>query len=183
MEPLKVKGSGWSRWLTQDPTVWPLRRLFWSSRLPEPRDASDSEWVAAVLTTILEEGTADDWRTIRWDAVWPLWDQLPLNAGCRQFWDAYRQEEYAMKHRDRVLDAEQHQILQHASTVLPAYGFELASGTALAAGYLGHRLSDDLDLFTGDATVKPALKAVQAALHAAGFLVSQENVYDTFARL
>ena len=175
--------EGWSRWLTQDPGAWPLRRLFWSSRAPQPEDALDPEWVAAVLTTILEEGTAKDWRTIRWHAVWPIWEQLPVSPMARSFWDWYRKEEYAIAHRDHVLDAEQHQILHVAATVLPQYGFELAGGTALAAGYLGHRLSEDLDLFTGDATVGLALRAVQAAWNAAGIPARVEATYDTFARL
>jgi len=56
----------WLRWLTQDPAEWPLRRLFWSSPVPRPEDAYDPEGVKAVLTTILEEGSAADWRFIRW---------------------------------------------------------------------------------------------------------------------
>lgn len=162
VEPLKAT-DGWMRWLTRNPGEWPLRRLFWSGPVPEPGDAADPEWVTAVLTTILEEGSAKDWRTIRWDAVWPLWDQLALDPRLRRFWNAYREEEYAIDHRDKVLDAEQHRILQVAATVLPPYGFELAEGTALAAGYLGHRLSDDLDLFTGDAIMAEAAPAMEAA--------------------
>ncbi len=183
VEPLKATEEGWSRWLTQDPGSWPLRRLFWSSRVPRPEDATDPEWIAAVLTAILEEGTAADWRSLRWDAIWSIWDRLPIPSTVRSFWDWYRKEEYAIAHRDPVLDAEQHQVLAVAATVLPPYGFELAGGTALAAGYLGHRLSEDFDLFTGDATVGLAIPAVQAAWSAAGIPSRVENTYATFARL
>lgn len=183
MEPLKAT-RGWARWLTRNPGEWPLRRLFWSSgTVPRPQDAANPELVTAVLTTILEEGTAKDWRTIRWDAVWPIWDQLPLDPRQRRFWEAYRKEELAIAHRNKVLDAEQHRILAVAATVLPRYGFELAGGTALAAGYLGHRLSDDLDLFTGDATMGEAVPAIEAAWQRAGIPVRAETRYATFTRL
>lgn len=181
VEPLKA-ADGWQRWLTQAPDAWPLKRLFWSSRPPQPEDANDLESVAAVITTILEEGTAKDWRAIRWHAVWPFWHQLPLDPRIRRFWEAYREEEYAIDHRDRVLDAEQHEILRVAATVLPHYGVELAGGTALAAGYLGHRLSDDLDLFTGAAILREAIPAVNAAWQDAGIKVLPEKPYPTFAR-
>ena len=181
VEPLKA-ANGWQRWLTQAPDAWPLKRLFWSGRVPGPEDAGDPEWMAAVLTTILEEGTAKDWRTIRWHAVWPIWDRLPLDPHVRRFWDAYREEEWAIDHRNRVLDTEQHEILRVAATVLPQYRVELAGGTALAAGYLGHRLSDDLDLFTGAALIREATPAVTEAWKAAGIPVRPEKPYPTFAR-
>ncbi len=136
----------------------------------------------ATVTTISEEGTAKDWRTIRWDAARPLWAQLPLDPRLAQFWNAYHEEEYAINHRDHVLDAEQHHVLQVAATVLPDYGFELAGGTALAAGYLGHRLSDDFDIFTGEPLIKDAILAVEAAWRRAGMPVHVEISYATFAR-
>ena len=159
--------AAWSPWLTESPCVWPLARLFWSGRAPEPLDATDPKWVATVLSTILQEGTARDWRAIRWDAVWPIWDQLALDPRIRRFWDAYRVEGNAMDQRDQVLDSEQHHILGVAAQVLPHDGFELAGGTALAAGSLGHRVSDDLDIFTGDATLAEAVPAVETAWRAA----------------
>ena len=162
-----------------------MRRLFWSSRVPQPEDAADPEWVAAVLTTILEEGTADDWRAIRWDAVRPFWDTLPLDPVYRPFWETYWKEMEAIDQRDRVLDAEQHQILRVAAGVLPAYGFELAGGTALAVGYLGHRLSDDLDLFAwplGPDDWHAALAALTTAWAARGLAVRTEGIQKSFAR-
>lgn len=161
-----IVSSDWSQWLTRDPGVWPLCRLFWSARVPQAGDAHDPAQVVAVLTTILEEGTADDWRCIRWDAVRPIWDTLPLDPVYRPFWEAYWKEMDAIDQRSRVLDVEQHLILGVAATVLPAFGFELAGGTALAAGYLGHRLSDDLDLFAGPLAT-PQWEAAQTALESA----------------
>lgn len=175
--------DGWRHWLTQDLDMWPLGRLFWSSQVPTAEDAEDPEWVSAVLTTILEEGNAKDWRAVRWEAVWPVWDTVVLDPRVRRFWDAFREEEYAIDHRERVLDAEQHEILSVAATVLPQYGVELAGGTALAAGYLGHRLSDDLDLFTGAATLREAVPAVMDAWQAAGIAVRPESSYPGFTRL
>lgn len=98
-------------------------------------------------------------------------------------WDAFREEENAIDHRDRVLDTEQHEILRVAATVLPQYGMELAGRTALAAGYLGHRLSEDLDLFTGAVTLREALPAVLDAWKAAGISVRPEPSYPGFARV
>ncbi len=182
MEPLTQFPDGWARWLAKAPDAWPLKRLFWSGSAPRPEDADDLESVIAVLTTILEEGNAQDWRAIHWHAVWPIWDRLPLDPRIRRFWEAFREEEWAIDHRDRVLDAEQHAILRVAATVLPQYGVKLAGGTALAAGYLGHRLSDDLDLFTGALVLREAIPAVTNAWTAAGIPVRPETAYPTFTR-
>lgn len=187
MEP-QTALHGWWRWLYAEPTTWPLRRLFWSGDLPQPDDAADPAWVAAVLTTILEEGNAADWRLIRWDSVWPIWDKLPISPTYRPFWELYRKEEDAMNRREQVLDAEQHQILRLASGVLPSYGFELAGGTALAAGYLGHRLSQDLDLFAppmGQPQWTEAVNAVLTVWTTAGLSAQRDSAAPSsgFVRL
>ncbi len=186
MEPLKATATdSWRRWLTQEPDAWPLRRLFWSTSVPAPQEAADPARVATVLRTILEEGSPADWRTIRWDAVRPLWDSLRIHPRFRPFWELYWKEMDAIDRRSRVLDEEQHQVLQLAANVLPAYGFALAGGTALAAGYLGHRLSDDLDLF-GVPMRPDEWQAAHAALNAAwrgqGLSVRAEGVQKSFAR-
>jgi len=175
----------WLQWLTQDPAEWPLRRLFWSSRVPDASDAADPARVATVLRTILEEGSAADWRYIRWETVRPLWDTLRVHPLYQTFWASYWKEMDAMANRDRVLDAEQHRILRIAANILAPWGFELAGGTALAAGYLGHRLSDDLDLFSG--LIPPdawheAHAGLQAAWATAGLAVRTEGVQKNFAR-
>jgi hypothetical protein len=100
----------------------------------------------------------------------------------------YRKEEDAINRREHDLDAEQHQILHLAAGVLPAYGFELAGGTALAAGYLGHRLSEDLDLFAppmGQPQWADAVAAVTKAWTTAGLPVQRETaaLHSGFVRL
>lgn len=177
--------TGWQHWLTQEPDAWPLRRLFWSSSIPAPQDAADPSRVGAVIRTILEEGSPTDWRMIRWDAVRPVWDSLRIHPRFRPFWELYWKEMDAIDQRSRVLDAEQHQILRLAAHVLPAYGFELAGGTALAVGYLGHRLSEDLDLF--GIPMRPddwqaAHTALTAAWTGQGLSVRTEGVQRSFAR-
>ena len=153
--------------------------------MPAAEDAGDLSRVATALRTILEEGSAADWRMIRWEAVRPLWDDLRIHPQFRPFWETYCKEMDATNQRDRVLDAEQHQILRLAASVLPGYGFQLAGGTALAAGYLGHRLSEDLDPFGGP--MRPdEWQTVYAALTTAwaqqGFTVRKEGVQKSFAR-
>ncbi|MBI5479160.1 MAG: nucleotidyl transferase AbiEii/AbiGii toxin family protein [Deltaproteobacteria bacterium] len=62
--------------------------------------------------------------------------------------------------------------------------FYLSGGTALAAYFLGHRLSEDLDLLTATPrAVGPALAALAAPLAAAGFEVETVRSFPTFAEL
>lgn len=177
--------DGWQRWLTQDPGVWPLKRLFWSGRVPESQDYRDPSRVASVLRTILEEGSAADWRCIRWEMVRPIWPTLRIHPRFGPFWETYWREMDAIEQRNRVLDAEQHRILGLAAEVLPTYGFELAGGPALAAGYLGHRLSDDFDLF-GPPMPPDEWQAAHAALNALwarhDLSVHTEGIQRSFAR-
>lgn len=87
--------------------------------------------------------------------------------------------------RQRVMDDEQRRILRIAAGVLPAFGFELAGGTGLAAAYLGHRRSEDLDLFTGEREIGPGLGAFTEALRREDLQVALEphQTGRTFARL
>jgi predicted nucleotidyltransferase component of viral defense system len=60
----------------------------------------------------------------------------------------------------------------------------LTGGTALAAFFLRHRLSEDLDLFTQVPRAVPlALQALRDALPAAGFEVQVVRAFPTFAEL
>lgn len=59
--------------------------------------------------------------------------------------------------------------------------FYLTGGTALAAFYLFHRYSDDLDLFTNDQSLEPAWLALQRLLPALGLTV--ESRTPQFIRL
>jgi predicted nucleotidyltransferase component of viral defense system len=62
--------------------------------------------------------------------------------------------------------------------------FYLSGGTALAAYFLGHRLSEDLDLFTATPrAVGTAVAALAAPLAAAGFAVETVRSFPTFAEL
>ncbi len=62
--------------------------------------------------------------------------------------------------------------------------FYLAGGTALAAAYLHHRVSEDLDFFTGDdAIVRPAAESFQQILAENGIPVRVDLVVVTFCRL
>ncbi len=67
--------------------------------------------------------------------------------------DALWAEYFRRKKEDRarmegVINERHRELLRIAAEILPSRRFELAGGTALAAGYLGHRQSEDLDFFT-----------------------------------
>jgi hypothetical protein len=73
-----------------------------------------------------------------------------------------------MDQRDQVLDGEQHHVLRVVGT---------------GRGVLGHRRSDDLDIFTGDATLAEAVPPVEAEWRTAGLAVRTKQRYATFTRL
>ncbi|MCY0879031.1 MAG: nucleotidyl transferase AbiEii/AbiGii toxin family protein [Firmicutes bacterium] len=180
----KTVSGWWGQWLRVDPSQWPLRRLFWSGEEPALTGHDDLPRVQAIVATILQEGTPADWEAIRWSAVLPLLPTLPVADPVRAFWEEFWKEAQAMEdRRAQVLDTEQRHILRVAAAVLPAEGFELAGGTALAAGYLGHRLSDDLDFFTDRPAITAGLRALQAAWTDAGIPWRVETAQTTFARL
>lgn len=162
----------------------PLARLFWTTGVPGERDAADAERVRNLLARILEEGGPADWNRVRWHAVRALWAGLPIGEGTRRFWEwGWEEEERMAEQRATVLSAEQRRILRGVAGVLAGRGFELAGGTALAAGYLGHRLSEDLGLFTDRPGLGDALQAMRKALDAAGIRCEVETAHPTFARL
>ncbi len=60
--------------------------------------------------------------------------------------------------------------------------FYLAGGTALAEYYLGHRLSFDLDLFTGEASlILPQSYQIEALAGSAGLKVAVSRRFTTYA--
>lgn len=62
--------------------------------------------------------------------------------------------------------------------------FHLAGGTALAVAYLHHRISEDLDIFTGDdAIVRPAAESFQEILAENAIPVRVDLAVATFCRL
>jgi hypothetical protein len=157
------------------------RRLFWS--WPGGKPPSEERAAVAVL---LAEGGRREWLQVEPRALAACARDLPLHGSLREAWALYAEEEVAMADgRERVMDDEQRHVLRVAAAVLPAFGFELAGGTALAAAYLGHRRSEDLDLFTGEREIGPALEAFRDALRREGLAVNAEphHVGRTFARL
>ena len=152
---------------------WPahLRRLFWSrADLPVVQSPDDA---LRALATILQNGTPDDWRALDWDALVPILDTVPVFGRAAEFWSVYRNREVSLMNPSAQVITEDHRrILRIAAEVLGPHGFELAGGTALAAGYLGHRKSEDLDLFTSEAFDAPELvRALADRCTAAGLAV------------
>lgn len=161
-------------------------RLFWSWPGGRPPAQPGPDEAAAVLATVLAEGGRREWAGLDPQAIAAYAPLLPLTDALRRTWAEYAQEEIAMADgRESVMDDEQRHVLRVASSVLPAHGFELAGGTALAAAYLGHRRSEDLDLFTGEKDISLGLRDFRAALDQAGFRVDAEphQTGRTFARL
>ncbi len=89
-----------------------------------------------------------------------------------------------MKARNRgILTSLQREILSVFASLPDQEQFYLAGGTALAGFYLGHRLSFDLDLFTGEENlVRPVAARFEMALQDAGFEVLVPRRFVTFAQ-
>lgn len=60
--------------------------------------------------------------------------------------------------------------------------FYLTGGTALAAFYLEHRVSDDLDLFTHTVAIDSIERVIEDAWKGAGLTVERERASATFRR-
>ncbi|MCL6648343.1 MAG: nucleotidyl transferase AbiEii/AbiGii toxin family protein [Chloroflexi bacterium] len=183
-EPLRVRGSLRAVFpggrLTER-----MRRLFWSwPHPPSPEELDDEETALAALATVLAEGDGTDWRELDLERLTAVIDRVPLLGPLGHLWSSYfgevRQTE---ENRERVLDDEQRKILRIAAVVLPELGFELAGGTALAAAYLGHRRSEDIDLFTPSPGIQAGLERLTEALAAQGLQVRVERPQATFAQL
>jgi hypothetical protein len=157
------------------------RRYFWSS----PGGQAPADEIAAAAT-LLAEGGRREWAQIDIRALAGRVNDLPMSASLRTAWTRYAEEEIAMADgRDRVMDDEQREVLRVAAGCLAGLGFELAGGTALAAAYLGHRRSEDLDLFTGEREITQALTLFEEALAAHGlpWRAEPHQIGRTFARL
>lgn len=159
-------------------------RLFWS--WPKPIEVNDETDARRVIATILSEGNADDWRRLDIAALAPIVDELPLFGGASKMWSALCKEAADMRsRRDLVLDDGQRRVLRAAAQVLPELGFELAGGTALAAAYLGHRRSEDLDFFSLGGPVRDAVRAFVKACEQDNLPVkrSDKDEQPSFTRL
>jgi hypothetical protein len=83
------------------------------------------------------------------------------------------------------LDPRHSKITQIALAVAADYGFALAGGYAVSAHGMGHRLSEDVDLFTDwqlRADFPLAVDKVADAMAASGYAVTVVARSDTFAR-
>ena len=157
------------------------RRYFWSWPGAEP--PTDDTAAAA---EILAEAGRHEWAQMDPRALAARSGELPMAPALRAAWTRYAEEEISMADgRDRVMDDEQRLILRVAAGCLTDLGFELCGGTALAAAYLGHRRSEDLDLFTGERDITEGLGAFRGALDAHGLPhhVEPHQVGRTFARI
>jgi len=122
-------------------------RLFWS--WPKPVAVDDEEDARRAVAVILTEGVAEDWRQLDLGALADIVDELPLFGGSLRVWKLVCEEAALTEdRRDLVLGAKHRRILGVAGRVLAPRNFEFAGGSALAAAYLGHRRSDDLDFFS-----------------------------------
>lgn len=85
---------------------------------------------------------------------------------------------------NHILSPIQRDILEVFAKLADQQQFYLAGGTALAGFYLGHRLSFDLDLFTGvGELVTPTSYAFELALNNAGFDVTVTRRFASFCQL
>lgn len=127
-------------------------RLFWP--WPKPVKVDDEADARRAVAVILSERVAEDWCQLDLGALADVVDELPLFGGSVRVWELVCEEEALMEdRRGLVLGAEHRRILGVASRVLGPRNFEFAGGSALAAGYLGHRRSDDLDFFGPGASI------------------------------
>ena len=159
-------------------------RLFWSWRKPVTITTKNAAREA--VATILQEGAPADWRNLDLVALASSVDDLPLLGGKKNLWTEISKETAALQHNlHRVLTEDQRTVLRVAAAVLPAWGFELAGGTALAGAYLGHRRSQDLAFFTSAREIQGGLEQFIAACEASGLGVDQDpqEVAPAFARL
>lgn len=145
-----------------------LARLFWS--WPHIPDLYNPDEAIQAVATILQEGTPDDWAQLNIPALCRVIDEVPLFGNSATLWHHVCEREAAlMRPADRVIGPDHHAILAVAAEVLAPDSFQLAGGTALAAGYLGHRKSDDLDFFRlGRQDITATFAAFVRALDAAG---------------
>ncbi len=159
-------------------------RLFWS--WPKPVEINDEADARRAVATVLLEGNADDWRRLDLAALAPIVDELPLFGGAATLWSMVCKEAAdILDRRDLVLGEEERLVLRIASRVLAERGFELAGGTALAAAYLGHRRSEDLDFFSLGVPVRDAVHEFAEVCKQEGLSVKR-NANDeqpSFARM
>lgn len=162
-----------------------MKRLFWfREHPPDDKELKDPRELLAAVANILSEGDMADWRALDQRMLRSIAEDLPLFGADAAVWIEFFKEENEMADRRQlVLDDEQREILRLATQTLPQHKFELAGGTALAAAYLGHRRSEDLDFFTSDSTISAGLHTFLEELQQKGIHVDVERDSPSFARL
>lgn len=84
------------------------------------------------------------------------------------------------------VDAPQEQVARLALAAASSHGFVLAGGNAIALHGIGHRPTEDVDLFTNHAdpgNFKAAVDAVISALEADGWETEANLGWQTYARI
>lgn len=84
------------------------------------------------------------------------------------------------------MDAPQQRVAKLALTAAAAYGFVLAGGNAIALHGIGHRPTEDVDLFTNHAdpdNFRAGVNAVVSALQSDGWATETRMGWQTYARI
>jgi len=84
----------------------------------------------------------------------------------------------------QIITPLQHQLLELLSNRSEREAFYLSGGTALSAFYLKHRLSRDLDLFTGEEElIRPFSLAFEKLANESGYSVERKRSFSSFVEL
>lgn len=171
--------------------------VFWYVQHPEAVDLTDPATRTWYVGAILREGRAEDVARLDVEEIRRLLPQLRLPQRVRDFWEWYlskpggsRQSRAghevpgSLKPRKPQLTPLQRHALEHLVLLPDMSRFVLGSGTALAAFYLHHRCSADLDFFTSEkAMVLPHSRLVEEALAEAGLQVQPILRTQSFVRM
>ncbi|MBI1865547.1 MAG: nucleotidyl transferase AbiEii/AbiGii toxin family protein, partial [Nitrospirae bacterium] len=83
--------------------------------------------------------------------------------------------------RKEILSPLQKKVLSVLSSIEESRAFHITGGTALGAFYLGHRLSEDIDIFTSDEPLISILaEKIKASLRTAGIQVAEIRNFRSF---
>jgi len=178
------------------------KHIVWSVDL-EKLDFSKPSIRRWWITTVLREGTARDIAELDFEEVKRLLPSLYLPKPVKDLWAAYFDSRKSQsgappppspsgqaqpKHlpclEPGMLTDAQKEILKVFAETEGASEFYLTGGTALAAFYLHHRYSEDLDLFTGKEDLVPITsRAFERNLEREGFALEVLLRTSSFVRL
>ena len=171
--------------------------VFWYIKHPEAVDLADEATRAWYISALLREGRAEDVARLDLEEVRRLLSQLRIPPRVRAFWEWYLSGPHAkpqgrvesktsggLKPRQQRLTRLQRRVLEHLVLLPDMSRFVLGGGTALAAFYLHHRLSEDLDFFTSERSiVLPHSRLVEQSLFEAGVQVQAILRTQSFVRM